>query len=280
MQNVQPKISVTKGSVQETLLLPLWGRAFETQQKNPRLTDEKAVEILSKVDYDFSEIERTQTTAQHGWIARSLQTDRFVNAFIQDHPKATIVNLGCGMDTTFSRVDNGQITFYELDFPDVIALRQHFYSDDERHISISASLHDTQWYEQIKHPSDGLLFLAGGVFMYSNTAQMKAFFKSIANHFGACDFFFDALSPLGLKIGKKMVLIKGGMDNFQDIEGWALKQVQSIEQWDDRFKVISAVALHQGVKKGMPLKTRLALSMADLLGVGRMVHLRILADTA
>ncbi|MEM7219553.1 MAG: class I SAM-dependent methyltransferase [Pseudomonadota bacterium] len=275
----EAKISVTEGSVQETLLLPLWGRAFETGKDAPRLVDHKAQEILDRLDYDFSTIEQTQSIGQHGWVARSIQTDRVAKAFIAKHPRATIVNLGCGMDTTFSRVDNGQITFFELDFPDVIALRKQFFDEDERHRSIASSLHDTAWFEQIE-PTDGLLLLAGGVFMYSSEAQIRSFFVALADHFGTCELCFDAMSPLGLQIGKKMVLKKGGLNSFQDSEGWALKSPRALETWDPRISVVSAVPMHGPVKKGTPLKTRLALSVPDWLGVARMVHLRIEADPA
>ncbi|PIE74524.1 MAG: hypothetical protein CSA18_04675 [Deltaproteobacteria bacterium] len=88
------KIKVKKGCIEETLLLPLWGRAFETQRKNPRLMDEKAVEIIKSIDYDFSEIEKTQGMSQHGWIARSLHTDKMAHDFIRTHPEAAIVNMG------------------------------------------------------------------------------------------------------------------------------------------------------------------------------------------
>ncbi|MEM7100930.1 MAG: class I SAM-dependent methyltransferase [Pseudomonadota bacterium] len=273
----EAKISVSQGGVQETLLLPLWGRAFETKQSRPRLIDDKAVEIIDSLDYDFSTIEQTQSLGQHSWVARSIRTDIVAKAFIEKHPKATIVNLGCGMDTTFSRIDNGQITFYELDFPDVIELRKKFYAGNDRHLSIAASLHDTEWFDQI-NPTDGLLFLAGGVFMYSSESQMKSFFAGIANHFGACEFCFDAMSPLGVKIGKKMVLKKGGMDVFQGSEGWALKSPKTLEQWDKRFRVVSAVPMHQDVKAGVPFKTRVVLSIPDALGVASMVHLRIEAN--
>ncbi|MEM6999198.1 MAG: class I SAM-dependent methyltransferase [Pseudomonadota bacterium] len=270
------KVRVSQGSVQETLLLPLWGRAYESRQENPRLIDNKAVEILEQLDYDFSVIEQTQRLGQHGWVARSLQTDNVVKRFIKDHPHATIVNLGCGMDTTFSRVDNGLITFFELDFPDVIELRKNFYADDERHKSIAASMHETDWFEQL-NPTDGLMFLAGGVFMYSDESQMRKFFTSVVDEFGSCEFCFDALSPLGLKIGKKMVLKKGGMDSFQESEGWSLKSAQVLERWDPRFSVVSARPMHQDVRQSAPFKTRLVLSIPDWLGVATMVHLRATA---
>jgi O-methyltransferase involved in polyketide biosynthesis len=272
---MEQKISITKGSVQETLLLPLWGRAYETQQAEPRLIDNKAVEIMDKVDYDFSTIHETQAMSQHGWVARSLHTDKLAKEFIKQHPKATIVNLGCGLDTTFSRIDNGEITFYELDFPDVIELRKKFYEDSERHISIASSLHDTKaWFDKIK-VTDGLLFLAGGVFCYSSEEQMKKFFSTCADYFEECEFYFDCMSPFGMKIAKKMVLKKGGMDFFKDSEGWAIKPVKLMEKWDKRIKVVSSIPMNKGMNKGIPNKMKLMSAISTILKVAPMVHLRI-----
>ncbi len=267
------KISIEKGNVQETLLLPLWGRAFETQKDKPRLIDEKAVEIIKKIDYDFSDIEETQAMSQHGWVARSLHTDRTILAFIKQHPGAAIVNIGCGMDTTFSRIDNGKIIFYELDLPDVIALRKNFYEDSPRHISISSSFLDTEWFEKIK-VRDGLLFLAGGVFCYFEEEQIKTFFIQAADYFKNCDFFFDAMSPMGIKMAKKQVLKKGGMGMSME-GGWGMKSIKSIEKWDTRIKVLHSMAMLKGMKKGASLRAKLLLTIADMLGVCSMVHMRL-----
>lgn len=266
------KISIKKGNVQETLLLPLWGRAFETQKDKPRLIDKKALEIIEKLDYDFSTIHETQSLSQHGWVARSLHTDKKGLGFIKKHPEATIVNIGCGMDTTFSRIDNGKITFYELDLPDVIELRRHFYEESERHISIASSFLETQWFKKIK-VEDGLLCLAGGVFCYFAEEQIKNFFIAAADYFGNCEFYFDALSPMGLKIARKQVLKSSGMESLSG--GWGLKSVKSLEKWDNRIKVIDSTPIHKGVKKGIPFKTKIFLTMPDLLGVCSMVHIRI-----
>jgi O-methyltransferase involved in polyketide biosynthesis len=269
---MEKKVKVEISGVQETLLLPLWGRAFETETEHPRLIDRKAVEIINSLDYDFSSIQETQALSQHGWVARSLHTDNLAHDFIQRHPEGTIVNLGCGMDTTFSRVDNGKIRFYELDLPDVIELRKKFYEDTDRHTSIASSFLDTEWFTDIEVP-DGLLFLAGGVLYYFSEEQIKTFFIQATDHFTRCEFFFDSLSPMGMKIAKKQVLKKGNMGMAID-GGWGLKPVKSLEQWDSRFTVVSSIPMHKGVKKGLPLKTRMILSMPDLLGVCSMVHLR------
>ena len=270
---MEEKIRIKKGNVQETLLLPLWGRAFETQKNNPRLIDNKAVEIVEKLDYDFSGIAETQAMSQHGWVARSLHTDKVARNFIKNHPDATIVNIGCGMDTTFSRIDNGKIMFYELDLPDVIDLRRHFYEDSKRHICIASSFLDTQWFEKIE-VRDGLLFLAGGVLYYFEEEQIKAFFINVADYFGKCDFYFDSLSPMGMKFAKKQVLKKGGIGMSMD-GGWGLKPVKSLEKWDERIKVVSAISMSKGMYKGLPLRTKMIFFIPDMLGVCSMVHMRI-----
>ena len=101
------------GGVQKTLLLPLWGRAKETQKQTPLLIDKIAVEVTKALNYDFSLIsENIGKFVQNGWIARSLYFDDKIRLFIQQFPEATIVNIGCGLDTTFFRVDNGQ---YSMD---------------------------------------------------------------------------------------------------------------------------------------------------------------------
>ena len=114
---MESKIKIDLDNVQETLLLPLWGRATESQKEKPKLVDSKAVEIVNKIDYDFSTIAKNISwVSQLSWVARSLHVDKVIHNFISLHPNGTIVNIGCGFDTTFERIDNGKITFYDLRF--------------------------------------------------------------------------------------------------------------------------------------------------------------------
>ncbi len=269
---MEQKFKIKTGTVEETLLLPLWGRAYETGKKNPRLIDKKAVEIMNKLDYDFSEIAKTQSLSQHGWVGRSMHTDKLLHEFIEKYPEATILNIGCGMDTTFSRVDNGKIMFYELDLPDVIELRKNFYTDSDRHISIASSCLDTEYFKQIK-VKNGLMILAGGVFMYFTEEQMKTFFKQIADYFPESELYFDALTHKGFNVAKKQVLKKGGMD--MNFEGWSIKSAKEIESWDSRIELISYKPMYKGVKQGIPLKHKILLSITDMINMGGMVHLKI-----
>ena len=109
---------------------------------------------------------------------------------------------------------------------------------------------------------------------YFEEEQIKEFFIKTADYFKECDFYFDSLSPMGMKIAKKQVLKKGGMGMTMD-GGWGLKPVKTLETWDKRFKVINAVSMSKGMYKGLPMKAKLILLIPDMLGICSMVHMRI-----
>ena len=75
---------------------------------------------------------------QMAWIMRSLCIDETVRIFLEKYPQGTIVNIGCGLDTTFDRIDNGTVRWYDLDLPDVIELRRQFIGETERRSYYSA----------------------------------------------------------------------------------------------------------------------------------------------
>ncbi|MEM6843990.1 MAG: class I SAM-dependent methyltransferase [Bacteroidota bacterium] len=270
---MEQKIKVKKGTVEETLLLPLWGRATEAEKPKPRLVDKKAIEIIKSLGYDFSTMNKTQSISQHGWVTRSLLIDRKINEFLKEHPEGTVVNVGCGLETNFTRVDNGKMLFYNLDLPDVIELRKSFFEDSERCKSIASSFLDTRWFDEIE-VKDGLLCVAGGVLYYRNEAEVKEFFRAAADRFKECDFYFDSLSPQAMNFAKKAVIKKGGMGMSMD-GGWGLKPIKSLETWDKRFKVISAIPINKGMRNGLSLPMKIASYIPDILGMCSMVHLRM-----
>jgi len=148
---VSDKIAVDLGNVQKTMLLPLWGRAVESKKDKPLLVDQTAVRIIDAVDYDFSALtDNLSDLTQMAWIMRSLCIDEAIRGFLEKCPSGTIVNIGCGMDTTFERVDNGTLLWYDLDLPDVIELRRQFIKETERRKFISTSFLDESWLNEIR----------------------------------------------------------------------------------------------------------------------------------
>ena len=95
-----------------------------------------------------------------------------VRAYLKNHPCAAVVNLGCGLDNTGRACDNGRCKIYNLDFPDVIALRQQLLPAEEREQNIPCDLKDPAWFDKID-ASGGAVFFASGVFYYFLTEQVR-----------------------------------------------------------------------------------------------------------
>lgn len=268
------KTAVNLGNVQITLLLPLWGRAVETKKKNPVLTDFKALEIINNIDYDFTKIsEIIHPVTQFEWIARSMHIDRSIKEFLLKYPRATIVNVGCGLDTTYERVDNGKLLWYDLDLPDVIDLRKKFIKEGERRKNISCSLLDEKWFKEVD-VEENVLFFAAGVMYYLEESQVKEIFTKISLSFPNSEFVFDAASPLGVKEANKRVIENSGLDEKSHLK-WGLAAASDILKWNDRITLIKEYPIYKKMTKSLGLKNRFIAYLSDRYRIMYMVHLRL-----
>lgn len=266
--------AVELGSVQKTLLLPLWGRAVESGKARPLLVDQTAVKIIATLDYDFSIIAQgISTISQLAWIARSLHMDRTIREFLKRHPGATIVNLGCGLDTTFERVNNGRLCWYDLDLPDVIELRRRFIPESDRRKFIASSLLDEAWLRQLE-TADPIFFLAAGVFYYLQESQVKAFLIKLADAYLGSEVMFDACSPLGLKMANKRVIKAGGMDESAILK-WGLPRARDLQSWDGRITVLSDYPIFQNMKQGLSIREKWGTFLSDALRIMSIIHVRL-----
>ena len=126
MNSIKTKIKVELGDIQRTLFMPVWARVVETKKENPILVDRTALEIIDTVDFDFSQMtDNVAEISQIGWIARCKRYDLIVDRFINDHPKGTVVNIGCGLDTSYERINSNSILLKSL--LEFFSLQQRFY---------------------------------------------------------------------------------------------------------------------------------------------------------
>lgn len=238
------KIKVDLGSVNETLLLPLWGRAEESKMKDTVLKDRMAAELVGRLDYDFtrfrSQIRRFQILTL---AIRAREFDFIIRDFIQQHPRATIVNIGAGLDTTFNRVNNGKIKWYDLDIPPVIRLRGELLPENREANCIPKSMFDRSFLNDIETPRDGILFLVGGVLMYFEEEKVRRFFSMICGRFPGAEIVFDTIAPSGIRLASRMVRkcgirraeMKWGVRNTGELRKWGLP-LQVIETYPICFK--------------------------------------------
>jgi O-methyltransferase involved in polyketide biosynthesis len=264
------KIKAELDDLPKTLFLPLWGRACESRKADPLLVDRKALEILDRVDFDFSAIaENISELSKAGWIMRSISTDRVVTRLLEKHPQATIVDIGCGLDTTFDRVDNGRLRWFDLDLPEVIALRKQFIPESARRKALSASFLEKGWRKEIR-PAGKVLFLAAGVLYYFREEEIKGFFRELADEFPGGEILFDVCSPLGVKTANQMVIRRAGMDE-QSFLVWGLEKPEDILSWDERFNLLKPI-FYFGEKR-LDLRVRIQGFFSDLLKIQYMIHL-------
>jgi len=262
------------GSVQETLLLPLWGRAIETQKQKPLLVDNKAVSIINSIPYDFTIISKNiNNLSRISWIARSIFFDNKIKEFINVFPEATIINIGCGLDTTFERVDNGKIQWIDLDLTDTIELRKKYISESERRYFISKSVFDTSWYDRIEKKNNTMLLIAG-VLYYFDEIDIKKLFNDFHTFLPGVEIIFDYASKLGIKISNKKVLEKGGMDKSACLK-WGIDNILEIEKWDSNIKVISNTPMYKEHKKNYSLIKRIGMKIADAMKIMSLAHIKI-----
>lgn len=157
--------------------------------------------------------------------------------YLKSHPTAAVVNLGCGLDSTGRACDNGSCKIYNLDFPDVIAVRNELLPAGEREENIPCNLNDTAWFSQID-ASGGAVFFASGVFYYFLTERIKALVQAMAGAFPGGVLVFDAANRTAVKMIAKTWLKSA---KIKDVGAYfAVSDAPTeIGAWDSRLQVTS-----------------------------------------
>ncbi|MEL6225379.1 MAG: class I SAM-dependent methyltransferase, partial [Cyanobacteria bacterium J06627_8] len=142
---------------------------FSFWKENGLIQDEKAVEIVNALDYDFSKWKKSKTLA--GATLRTRLFDEDVQTFLSSNPTGTIVEIGCGLNTRFERLDNGKARWFDLDLPDSMALRRQFFEDQPRRTMLAASVLDTDWMETVIDTGGPWCFISEAVIIYLSPEQ-------------------------------------------------------------------------------------------------------------
>ncbi len=236
-------IKVDLGQVQETLLLPLWARAVESEKINPIVSDVHAKEIVERIDYDFAQIEDSHMAEHQGvWAIRAYNFDNVVKAFLADNSGAVVVNLGAGLETMFQRADEGTVQWINIDLPDVVALRQKLIPDSEREMTIAKSILDFTWIDDISRLTKGrpILFMAAGVLCYFEAGEVEILFRKLAETYPSAHVLFDSMSwfpAWGANIEVKKCMKNGEADSSTLVK-WHLKRASGLRKWVDTVRTV------------------------------------------
>ena len=236
------KHKIEKNTVQETLILPLYSRKLCSELYPNLYRDETAVHLTDQIDYDFSQAEKKSRSLMQRFGALEVamrQNDLAweVRDYLKSHPSAAVVNLGCGLDSTGRGCDNGTCKIYNLDFPDVIAVRNELLPAGEREENIPCDLKNTEWFARID-ASGGAVFFASGVFYYFLTEQVKALVQKMADAFPGGVLVFDAANRTAVKMIAKTWLKKA---KIKDVGAYfAVSDAKSeLSPWNGCLQVTS-----------------------------------------
>lgn len=236
------KYKIEKNTVQETLIIPLYARKVCSELYPALYRDETAIRLIDRIDYDFSDAEKNSRSLMQrfGSLEVAMRQNDLafeVRDYLSAHPNAAVVNLGCGLDSTGRRCDNGSCKLYNLDFADVIAVRNALLPAGEREKNIPCDLNDTAWFTQID-ASGGAVFLASGVFYYFLKEQVRILVQAMADAFPGGVLVFDAANRTAVKMIAKTWL-KGA--KIRDVDAFfAVSDAQKeLSPWDSRLQVSS-----------------------------------------
>jgi O-methyltransferase involved in polyketide biosynthesis len=262
-------------TVQSTMLLALYGRAKASGLFPDVLRDTEAERIVGGMDYDFSQIDETYGTeyACLCCLVRAKRLDERCEAYIKKHPDGTVVNLGFGLDTTFSRVDNGAVRWYNVDLPDAVAFRQRFIPPAERAADIAKSMFDYTWLDDVKTADGSVFALAGGVFCYFEEARVRELVRRVSEHFPYGEIFFDAQPKTTVRISNRMVRKTG--NKGAEMRFW-VNDLQALKKWSKTIRKVERVPFFGNDRKNGRYKLSTTINMwgLDRLGMGFLVSVQ------
>ena len=236
------KYRIEKNTVQETLVIPLYGRKVCTELYPNLYRDETATQLMEQIDYDFSLLEKQskKTMYRFGFLEVAMRQNDLlweVQDYLKTHPKAAVVNLGCGLDDTGRRADNGECKIYNLDFENVISVRNELLPAGEREENVACDLNDTSWFDKID-ASGGAVFFASGVFYYFLQEQVENLVRKMADAFPDGKIVFDAANKKASKLLRKTWLKVAKIKNVGAY--FAVSNAKKeLSAWSDKITVSS-----------------------------------------
>ena len=215
--------------VSETLFIPLAVRAMEMKRSNPIVRDEKAAEILAQTEISDTIVDGDGMAA-HGILARTKVIDEEIKGILLNNPNTVIINLGAGLDTRISRIDNGKLKCYELDLPDVIALRRKYFAESERIRFILESVLDDTWVKELGEINgDNVVIIAEGLLMYFAVEDVKRIFHILTEYFPGAHMYFDVVHSFFVGKGISSTFL-WGLDKASDIEAMS-PNIRLVHAW-------------------------------------------------
>jgi O-methyltransferase involved in polyketide biosynthesis len=247
------KINLTKEK--ETLLATLYARALESRSQNPILRDEMAEDAIRRIDYDFEHLKVDTISI----AMRAKLFDNWTNEFLANHPNATVLHLGCGLDSRVFRVNPSiNVHWFDVDYPEVIELRRRLYPERAGYTMIGSPLADLHWLDNV--PKDlPVWVLAEGVTMYLSAEIMNPILNRLTSYFPSGAIAFDAISPAATRMARGNRSVRATGATFG---GFSIDDPQELKKVAPKLELV-----RESRTPEMPGYSKLPLAMRALVRV-------------
>lgn len=219
---------------EETLLITLYAKAYGCPRNF--FNDEKARQVIEQIDYDFASL-KVPTGTRLTVCIRAKRLDDYLRAFLAKNPRGTVLHLGCGLDSRYARVEVEEAHWYDLDLPEVIAIREKLFEQADCYHMIPASVTDFKWMKTINNRDQGVFVVAEGLLMYLGEEGVKSLVLKLQEEFPGCELAFDAFSTLTARnvkhhrsLKKTGAVVAWGIDDPREIEAWG-EGIRLKEEW-------------------------------------------------
>lgn len=245
MGKMIPKIN---DNIADTLFITVYMRALDAQRKRPILGDKRSLELIEQIDYPFEKYSGVTTMSRIGTCVRLKYLDEQVEEFIDSNKNVVVVNIGCGLDDRYSRVRNAsKATFYELDLPECIELREQLIPAHSNQFLIPGSAFESGWLQELreKHPDGNFIFVAEGVFMYFPECEINRLLCYITGSFPNARIMFDVPS-------RKLSLHSDKHDTLRNAKAgfaWGIDDIHIFEKWHPGLKLDKVFYVMHGMRR-------------------------------
>lgn len=272
------KYHIDKNTVQETLVIPLYGRKVCADHFPELFEDREAERICSMLDYDFGAKKKAMESQAGLFGALEVAQRHYdllweIREYLKKYPEAAVVNLGCGLDDSFSKADNGICHGYNIDFPDVITIRNDILGCGKRETNIGCDLNDSGWMDQIDG-SKGAVFYAAGVFYYLKTEEVRRLTEKLNERFSNGILVFDSCNSLGAKMMRKTWLKEAGISDVSAY--FSVEDIGEIREWNSGFNSVTERSYMRGYRdiyKDLNMFNKLMLLFCDHLVKMRIIKI-------
>jgi len=215
------------GGITWTLLGTLYLRAWESRLPQPILGDHYAAEAVERIDYDFAALDRRLRPRSNQFLValRAKRLDEWSADFLTRHPDATVLHLGCGLDSRMLRLaPPAGVRWFDLDVPKVIEVRRQLFAEPSGYHLIGASVTDPDWLDEV--PADRpVLVIAEGLFPYLDGDELRLLLRRLTDRFDTGELVFDAVAPWLTRLPTPF--------------RWGTRDGRELERWNPRLRCLA-----------------------------------------